>query len=107
MKNETVTLSRAAFEREVQCKAERFQPDFRRYGDDPEAEYKDATLQWAYELWQKSAALAEPVPPAGGDLHCWKCKADFTLEDRQKCDGCCWKCGADLELDGYVTRLQA
>nr|WP_294974989.1 hypothetical protein [uncultured Pseudomonas sp.] len=52
-------------------------------------------------------ALADPVPPAGGPLQCWNCKADFTLADRANCDGCCWKCGNEIDLDDYVTWLQA
>jgi hypothetical protein len=47
------------------------------------------------------------VPPAGGSLKCWNCKADFTLSERANCDGCCWKCGNEIDLDDYVTRLQA
>lgn len=50
---------------------------------------------------------AESVPPAGGSLKCWNCKADFTLSERANCDGCCWKCGNEIDLDDYVTRLQA
>lgn len=58
-------------------------------------------------LAKPAAPIEQPheIPVAG--LHCWSCKADFTLEDRAKCDGCCWKCGSELELDSYVTRLQA
>lgn len=48
-----------------------------------------------------------PVPPAGGCLQCWNCKADFTLAERANCDGCCWKCGREIDLDDYVIRLQA
>ena len=47
---------RAAFERKVQDLAERFQPDYRRYGN--AGEYKDATLEWAWNLWMARAALA-------------------------------------------------
>ena len=53
------------------------------------------------------AIVDAPVPPAGGSLKCWSCKADFTLSERANCDGCCWKCGNEIDLDDYVTRLQA
>lgn len=52
---------RADFEKEVQAKAERFQPDFRRYGLHPDAEYKCANNQWAWELWQKRASMDKPA----------------------------------------------
>ena len=64
-----------------------------------------------YEAWDKAYAEWNnhhpPVPPAGGSLKCWNCKADFTLSERANCDGCCWKCGNEIDLDDYVTRLQA
>lgn len=109
MTNKTITMAREReeFESLVQRKSERFQPYFIRFSDHPEADYKDGTLQWAWELWQARAALADPVPPAGGCLQCWNCKADFTLAERASCDGCCWKCGREIDLDDYVIRLQA
>ncbi|WP_060476689.1 Lar family restriction alleviation protein [Pseudomonas monteilii] len=48
---------RAEFEKAVIDKAERFHPDLRRYGDHPEAEYRDANNEWAWGLWQARAAL--------------------------------------------------
>jgi len=48
---------RAAFEKAVVGLAERFHPDLERYGAHPDAEYKSATNQWAWELWQARAAL--------------------------------------------------
>jgi hypothetical protein len=70
MTNKTITLSRErqAFEALVQKKSERFQPYFIRFSDHPEADYKDGTLQWAWELWQARSALAEPVSPDGGEV---------------------------------------
>ncbi|RJX83451.1 hypothetical protein D3M70_00010 [Pseudomonas sp. LS-2] len=63
----------------------------------------DAEAQRRFDEHQHHAA----VPPAGGSLKCWNCKADFTLSERANCDGCCWKCGNEIDLDDYVTRLQA
>lgn len=58
---------RADFEKEVQAKAERFQPDFRRYGLHPDAEYKCANNQWAWELWQKRASMDKPAAQHQGE----------------------------------------
>lgn len=87
MTNKTITLARerAAFEALVQEKSERFQPDFRRLGEHPEAEYKCANNQWAWELWQARAALAEPVPPA-----CCTCGKP-TACGKMICEECCYE----------------
>lgn len=55
---------RESFEREVLCLAGsgRLQPDLRRSGD----EYKDASMQWAFDLWKARAALS--APPAADKL---------------------------------------
>ncbi|NMZ20755.1 hypothetical protein HBO08_27620 [Pseudomonas rhodesiae] len=50
---------RELFERSVQDKAERFQPDFTRYGLHSDAEYRDANMQWAWELWSIRAKAVE------------------------------------------------
>lgn len=48
---------RAEFERQVVEKAERFHPDLTQYGDHPDAEYRCASIEWAWSLWQARAAL--------------------------------------------------
>lgn len=63
---------RKEFEKAVIDKAERFHPELRQYGDQPDAEYRDANIEWAWGLWQARAALerksVEPLPPVDGDL---------------------------------------
>ncbi|UXH41569.1 hypothetical protein [Pseudomonas promysalinigenes] len=48
---------RAEFEKAVIDKAERFHPELRQYGEQPDAEYRDANIEWAWGLWQARAAL--------------------------------------------------
>jgi hypothetical protein len=48
---------RAAFEKALIDKAERFLPDLTQYGDLPDAEYRGANIEWAWGLWQARAAL--------------------------------------------------
>ena len=48
---------RAEFEKAVIDKAERFQPELRQYGDNADAEYRDANIEWGWGLWQARAAL--------------------------------------------------
>ncbi|MDF0733584.1 hypothetical protein P0Y43_23100 [Pseudomonas entomophila] len=48
---------RKLFEKAVIDKAERFHPDLKQYGDQPDAEYRDASLEWAWGLWRARAAL--------------------------------------------------
>jgi hypothetical protein len=50
---------RELFERSVHDKAERFQPDFKRHGLHSDAEYRDANMQWAWELWSIRAKAGE------------------------------------------------
>ncbi|WP_444756825.1 DUF7446 family protein [Pseudomonas sp. A014] len=48
---------RAAFEKAVIDKAEHFHPNLEQYGEHPDAEYRDARVEWAWGLWQARAAL--------------------------------------------------
>lgn len=48
---------RAAFEKAVVDKAERFHPNLDQYGEHPDAEYRDANIEWAWGLWKARAAL--------------------------------------------------
>jgi hypothetical protein len=48
---------RAEFEKAVIDKAERFHPKLEQYGEHPDAEYRDSTLEWCWGLWQARAAL--------------------------------------------------
>ena len=116
MTNKTITLSmeRQAFEDLVQEKSERFQPYFIRFSDHPDADYKDGTLQWAWELWKARPALAEPVPPAGWEPEVLACI--YHGDDHDGKVGLLWRYmpkpdGFSLKFElvdrAHVTRLQA
>lgn len=51
---------RAAFEKAVVDKAERFHPNLEQYGENPDADYRDASIEWAWGLWKARAALEQP-----------------------------------------------